>query len=304
MNKPVIFLNGVEKTFPGLKLGPVSMEVEPGVIVAVVGPNGSGKTTFLHMLMSIVRPERGEARLFGLDCGQAETEIKRQIGYAGELVYADDANWRVGELVQYYSRWYPTWDENRWRQLAERFELDRKQKLKRLSKGTKSRLMFSLALAHNPKLLILDEPSSGLDPSAWRIMVEEIQTFMDQGNRNVIMATHNMEEVRRLADYVAVFSKGKLIEYRVKDEIQEQWKSLWIEQKYGQLAASAPGIVLQEDGPMTRIVTRDAARTEQALREAGIAVARRMALEWDEILELMIAQQNDQRSMQRKEGLE
>lgn len=287
MSEYALSMKDVEKQLDPFRLGPIDLAVEPGTAVAFVGSNGSGKTTLFHMLMNMMQPDRGEIRLFGQSYTDNEVQIKQRIGYIAESSYATEAGWRIRDIVSFTSRWYPNWNAGKWEQLAERFELDPKAKVNRLSKGTKSRLMFSLCMSQGAELLLLDEPSSGLDPTAWRSMMGEIKTFMAEGERTVLIATHTMEEVHRLADYVAFVHRGKLLDYKEKDALIYAWKSLWIESAQPG-AAELPGVVDCEFGAMTRLTTCDAAATERALREAGIAVVNRQQVELDEILHHMV----------------
>ncbi|MDF2663350.1 MAG: transporter ATP-binding protein [Paenibacillus sp.] len=289
MSVYAVSIEGVEKRYERFQLGPIRLKVEPGVVVAIVGSNGSGKTTLFHMLMNTVRPDRGEIRLFGESYAEREVEMKRRIGFMAESSYAEEAGWRIRDIVSFTSHWYPNWDAGKWEALAERFELDPKAKVNLLSKGMKRRLMFSLCIAQNPELLLLDEPSSGLDPSAWRIMLDEIKKFMTAGDRTVLMATHTMEEVRRLADYVAFVHDGKLLEYKDKDALSYDWKTLWIGEAVGETEAlQLPGVVACELGTITRLTTRDASATEQALEHAGIEIVNRQPVELDEMLHQLI----------------
>lgn len=290
MSPHAISIEGVEKRYEAFRLGPLHLTVEPGVIAAIVGSNGSGKTTLFHMLMNTVKPDRGNIRLFGESYGQQEVELKRRIGFMAESSYAEEVGWRVRDIAAFTSHWYPKWNAAKWAQLTERFELDPKAKVSVLSKGMKRRLLFSLCLAQSPDLLLLDEPSSGLDPAAWRIMLDEIKVFMSEGERTVLMATHTMEEVRRLADYVAFVHNGKLLEYKEKDALGYEWRTFWLSEAVPEaLARRLPGVVEWEPGTMTRLTTRDAAATERALEEAGIGIANRQPVELDEMLHHLIA---------------
>jgi ABC-2 type transport system ATP-binding protein len=293
MNSYVISVNGAEKRYESFQLGPIELDVEPGLIVALVGSNGSGKTTLFQMMMNTVLPDRGTIEVFGKRYEDFEVDVKRRIGYVPESSYSEEAGWRVRELVAFHSRWFPTWNQAKWVSLAERFEIDPKTNVKVLSKGMKRRLLFSLALAQEPDLLLLDEPSSGLDPYAWRIMLEEIGQYMAAGNRSVIMATHTIEEVRRLADYVAIIHKGQLLEYTDKDSLVDSWKTFWVGQPLPE-PELLPGIVEWEEGPLMRITTNQAQQAEQALLEAGIAIVKRQQVELDEVLHHVIAAQRKQ----------
>ncbi|RKN61402.1 ABC transporter ATP-binding protein [Paenibacillus ginsengarvi] len=288
MNHSVISLSGVQKSFETFRFGPFDLQIEPGVVAAFVGPNGSGKTTLFHMLMNVIEPDRGEIRIFGSEYGQNEVGIKRRIGYVADSTYIEEADSRIQEVASFHRHWFPSWSEAKWTELCDKFELNPKAKVKQLSKGMKRRLAFCLTLAQMPDLLILDEPSSGLDPYIWRFMMNEIQDFMKNGDKTVLIATHTIEEVRRLADYVAFMYNGKLLNYKEKDTLMDEWKALWIETPHA-AELRLPGVVESEQGALTRLITRDVVATEQALRASGITALKRQGVELDEILHHMIA---------------
>jgi len=284
-----VALNGVQKSFETFRFGPIDLTVEPGVVTAIVGPNGSGKTTLFQMLMNVMQPDGGAIRLFGLDYGSSEVEIKRKIGYVADTSYVEEKVGLIRDAAAFHSHWFPTWSETKWADLCDKFELNPQAKIKTLSKGMKRRLAFCLAIAQSPDLLILDEPSSGLDPYIWRFMLNELRDFMTSGEKTVLIATHTIEEVRRSADYVAFMYDGRLLDYKEKDALQDEWKALWIETPHTD-AWKLPGVVESEEGALTRLISREASVTEGALRAAGIPVVKRQTVELDEILHHMIAE--------------
>jgi len=288
MNSYEIVVSGVVKTFGQNRLGPFELNIEPGVVVAFVGPNGSGKTTLLQMLMNVVLPDQGTIRVFGEAYEQREIKMKRRIGYVADSSFVEEEKSSIEEVMRFHSHWFPSWSADKWAELCVRFGLNPREKVNRLSKGMKRRLSFCLAIAQMPQLLILDEPSSGLDPFIWRMMIQEIQEFMDGGKRTVLIATHTIEEVRRLADYVAFIHDGKLVLYEEKDAILDAWRALWIEAPHVE-PERLPGVVEWERGALTRLVTQNAFATEAALQSADIPVVKRQAIELDEILHYIVA---------------
>lgn len=275
-----ISLKGVSKSYGGFELGPLNLEVEPGYVVAVVGPNGSGKSTLFRMLMGLAQPDAGEIRLFGDGYPQSETEIKRRVGYVPEVSLGHD-DLSARELGAFVSRWYPTWDATLYYNLLQRFEIDAKQQFGTLSKGTQRRLTFALAVARRSDLLLLDEPTDGVDPFGRRTIFEEISRHVESGEHTVVFATHVMEEVRRAADYVAFLHRGRFLGLHEKDDLLEKWKTLWIDHiPEGPL----PGVVAVERGTPPRLVTRSSERTLSALKKSGVGVVRQGALDLEQIL--------------------
>ena len=177
MNAACVELRNARKNRGGFRLGPLDLTLDSGLIVAIVGPNGSGKTTLFRMMAGLLRPDEGEVRLFGSELTpERDVEVKSRIGYAEEEIKPLDDRMTVGEWKKFVSRWHGArWNEELWNRLSREFELAPNKKWKELSAGMKKRLSFALTLAHEPDLLLLDEPSSGLDPFAWRIMMEEIR---------------------------------------------------------------------------------------------------------------------------------
>jgi len=293
---PVLELLQVEKQRGKFRFGPIDLAVEGGMVAALVGPNGSGKTTLFRTLMGLIRPERGEVRLFGEPLAPGnDAAAKARIGYVAEPFAPLDDNMTVEQWGRFVARWYPTWDEMTWRRLVERLELEPDQKLKELSVGTAKRLDFALALSRNPELLLLDEPSSGLDPFAWRIMIEEIQRFMEPGDRTAFIATHSMEEVRRLADVIVFMYQGAIIGVYEKDSLLADWKTMWV-QDDAERVRELPGVVSVEPtarAGVVRLVTREAGRAEAELRRRGTLPIEMRAVELEDILwHLMKQNQN------------
>ena len=225
MGSGIVSLRGVGKSYGSFKLGPVDLEVEQGYVVAVVGPNGSGKSTLFRMLMNLSRPDGGEIELFGTRYPQSEVGIKRRVGYVPERSVGHD-EMTAADLGAFVSRWYPSWNGALYADLLRRFEIDQKARFGKLSKGTQRRLDFSVAVACEPELLLLDEPTDGVDPFARRVMMEEISRHLASGEaerygRTVPFATHNIEQVSRIADYVLFLNKGDLLGPYEKDGLPE-----------------------------------------------------------------------------------
>lgn len=276
----IISVEGVEKSYGNFTLGPVNLEVEPGYVVAVVGPNGSGKSTLFRMLMNLSHPDEGSISLFGGGYPEDEVEIKRRIGYVPETAVGHD-EMNAKSLGRFVSHWYPAWDQKLYDDLLNRSEIESGKKFRNLSKGMQRRLSFALAAATRADLLLLDEPTDGVDPFARREMLEEIATHVQDGEKTVLLATHVMEEVRRIADYVAFLVDGDFLGLFEKDALLEQWKTFWLDRAPD---AGTAGIVDVEAGNPARVVSDSPAETESALARQGVRVVRSGALDLEEIL--------------------
>ena len=187
----------------------VSLVVTPGCVFGLVGENGAGKSTLIKHLLGLWRAQTGTVRLFGLDPVADPVAVLGRVGYLSEE--PDLPGWmRVGELLRYTQAFHPRWDTGYADQLRDQFGLDTEARVKTLSKGQRARLGLIAAEAHRPDLLILDEPSSGLDPIVRRDILEAIiRTVTDEG-RTVLFSSHLLDEVERVSDHLAMLHRGVL----------------------------------------------------------------------------------------------
>ena len=187
----------------------VTVSVRRGSVFGLVGENGAGKSTLLKHLLGLWRARTGTVRVFGRDPVTDPVSVLGRIGYLSEQ--PDLPGWmRVADLLRYTRAFYPRWDAKYAEQLREQFELNPEARIRTLSKGQRARLGLIAAEAHRPELLILDEPSSGLDPVVRRDILEAIiRTVIDEG-RTVIFSSHLLDEVERVSDDVAMLHRGSL----------------------------------------------------------------------------------------------
>jgi ABC-2 type transport system ATP-binding protein len=202
-------LSHVSKQFKGqLALDDVSLSSESGVVVALLGENGAGKTTAIRILLGLLEADAGTATVLGLDSRRQGLEIRRRVGYVPDQPALYD--WMtVEEAGWFVAGFYPLGYQRQYNDLVEHFELPLARKIKDLSKGMRAKVSLSLAMAHKPELLILDEPTSGLDPMVRREFLESMVDIAGQG-RTVLLASHQIAEVERVADVVAILREGKL----------------------------------------------------------------------------------------------
>jgi ABC-2 type transport system ATP-binding protein len=191
-------------------LDSVSVSMSRGAVYGLVGANGAGKTTLIKHILGLLRAESGSVRVFGLDPVADPVGVLSRIGYLSEE--NDLPGWmRVDELIRYSRAFYPAWDDAYAGELRQAFALDASAKIRTLSKGQKARAGLLIALAHRPELLLLDEPSSGLDPIVRRdILGAVIRTIAHEG-RTVLFSSHLLDEVEQVADHVTMISAGKIV---------------------------------------------------------------------------------------------
>jgi ABC-2 type transport system ATP-binding protein len=224
--QPLVDIQRVTRRF-GSKtaLDDVSLAVPRGGVFGLIGGNGAGKTTLIKHVLGLLRAESGSVRVFGLDPVTNPVGVLGRIGYLSED--RDLPNWmRVGELMRYTQAFFPHWDAAYAEQLREAFDPDPNQKVKTLSRGQRARAGLLMALAHRPDLLVLDEPSSGLDPVVRRdILAAIIRTIADEG-RTVLFSSHLLDEVERVADRVAMIHEGRVVLTASMDEIKDTHRRL------------------------------------------------------------------------------
>jgi len=221
MSEPVIDVSGLTRRFGDkTALDSVSMSMPRGAVYGLVGANGAGKTTLIKHILGLLRAESGSVRVFGLDPVTDPVTVLSRIGYLSEE--NDLPPWmRIDELIRYTRAFYPAWDDPYAEELRQAFGLDSDAKIKSLSKGQKARAGLLTALAHQPELLVLDEPSSGLDPIVRRdILGAVIRTIADEG-RTVLFSSHLLEEVEQVADHVTMIDHGKIVLSAPLDAIRE-----------------------------------------------------------------------------------
>jgi len=219
----VIEINGVTRTFSETTaLDNVSLSIPKGSVFGLVGTNGAGKTTLIKHVMGLLKAQAGSVSVFGMNPVTNPVEVLSRIGYMSEV--HDLPPWmRVHQLLRYTQAFYPTWDEDYARYLQDLFELDSMKKVMALSKGQHARLALLLALAYRPDILVLDEPSSGLDPLVRRdILRAVIRTISDEG-RTVLFSSHLLDEVERVSDYIAVIGKGKIVTSDSLENLQKRF---------------------------------------------------------------------------------
>jgi len=188
----------------------IDLNVPKGSVYAFLGRNGAGKSTTIRMLLGLLEQTSGDIEILGLDPAEKSLEIKDKTGYVGENQKMYD--WMKIEEVIYFARsFHSNWDDSFCDELLVRFNLDKKVKLKNLSRGMYAQVALVLALSHHPELLIFDDPTSGLDTVVRREFTEEIIGVLHEQKCSVFFSTHLIPEVEHVADYVGIMNKGELV---------------------------------------------------------------------------------------------
>lgn len=188
----------------------INISIKEGEIYGFIGPNGAGKSTTIKTLLNFIYPTSGEALIFGMDSVKESEKIKEHIGYVpSEVRYYDDV--KVKDIIKYAQSFYPKSNKEYIDRICNELELDMNKKMGELSLGNKKKVAIAQSLINNPKLLILDEPTNGLDPlmqkKLFKILIEE----KEKGN-TVFLSSHNLVEVQNLCDRVCVIKEGKIVD--------------------------------------------------------------------------------------------
>lgn len=296
MTDNAVRLTEVELKRPHFQLGPIQLEVPKGFVTAIVGPNGSGKSSTFKLVLDLFKPDKGEIELLGQSPSEEDDwKAKSKVGYLPELFFSHDDKLKASAKTEFVKKWYPEWDVNRYQELLRLFEVDDSIKLGKMSKGMRRKYELALVLSHHPELLILDEPSSGLDPLAWRTMIEVLHRYMEPGDRTILMASHIVEEVKRLADFIVFMVHGRVLGVYEKDELFGSWHAFYVhgEQVNRKRVQAMPGQcgIEEAGGGMLRVITRMAPAAEDWCGEEGITISHRQALQLDDILAVLVAQE-------------
>ena len=201
----------------------VSFRATAGQVYGLVGANGAGKTTLIKHLLGLLRATTGSVRVFGLDPVRDPVGVLSRVGYLSEERELPD--WmRIDELMRYTQAYHPTWDAAYARELLETFALDPAKKIKELSKGMRAQAGLIAAVAHRPELLILDEPSSGLDAVVRRDILDAIVRAVADDGRTVIFSSHLLDEVERMSDHVTLIHHGRVTLSGVLDDVRRDYQ--------------------------------------------------------------------------------
>ena len=220
----LIEVNNLQVQRGSFRLEVPSWRVAPGEVIGLVGPNGAGKTTLLEALAGLRRPDAGTVRAFGLDPWEDPVAVRSRLGFMTDDMPLLDL--RIGRLLWLLSGYYGTWDAGLAESLLQRFKLDPAQKARELSKGQGTRIRLVTAMAFRPQVLVLDEPATGLDVGGRRSLLESVLEVVRDPARSVIVSSHMLADVQRIADRLLVLCGGKVVKDGRTDELVGEGRTL------------------------------------------------------------------------------
>src|SRR5579862_7158860 len=242
MRDLAIELDGVGKTYPYFTLDDIHLELPRGQIMGLIGPNGAGKSTTIRILLGLVRQDCGEVRVLGHRMPAEQVAAKWDIGFASEdmrLYETMTIEWHMNFIRSIY----PHWDAPYAQLLLKRFGLRAEQKIKGLSHGQRVKATLLLVLARRPKLLVLDEPTTGLDPVARHEILKELTAVMTDEGRSILFSSHNTQDVEQISDQITFIDRGRIIDSMDKEMYLDRWRRLRLEVPAGIQLPALPGVI-------------------------------------------------------------
>ena len=248
MTDYAIELDGVCKSYPFFELQNIALQLERGTIMGLIGPNGAGKSTTIRILMGLVHQDRGEVRVLGHRMPEEQIAAKWDIGFASEDMRLYDSM-TLGWHINFMKSVYPSWDAAYAQLLLKRFGLHAEQKIKGLSHGQRVKAILLLVFARRPKLLVLDEPTTGLDPVARHEILRELTAVMVEDGRSILFSSHNTQDIEQVSDQITFIDRGRIIDSMDKELYLDRWRRLRLEAPDGVALRALPGVIeIQQTG--------------------------------------------------------
>jgi ABC-2 type transport system ATP-binding protein len=278
---PACALSGVRKVYPGFALGPIDLTLEPGTVVALVGPNGAGKTTTLRCIAGLVVPEAGAIEVFGRPADPRDAAWKRDLGVVAET-HGFYRQRSVAENLRFLARLLPGWSEKRARDLAGRLGLPLDRQVRHLSKGNVAKLALVAALGHAPRLLLLDEPTAGLDPVVRSEVLDVLWEILEDGEHAMLYSTHVLSDISRLADELVFLRGGRVLLRSGKDALADGWRRISFRLADRDVAVAA-AVEYRRVRAEHQVVSNDGEATLRQLRDLGAEAIEQSRMTIDEI---------------------
>ena len=213
----------LEKNYKGFTLGPLDLEIKKGTITGFIGENGAGKSTTIKLLLDLIKKDGGQIEIFGKSLENLSEEDRYKIGFVFDDLFLP-ADMNIREIENFHRLLYKEkWERGTFYELVDKFSLPTNKAIKTFSRGMKMKLGLGLALSHNAGILILDEPTSGLDPVARDDFLDILLEYIQEENHTVLISSHILSDLEKIADYIAFIHKGQLIFNEEKDELSEKY---------------------------------------------------------------------------------
>jgi ABC-2 type transport system ATP-binding protein len=218
----ILEIKNLNKSYKQFSLKNVSFSLMPGYIMGFIGPNGAGKSTTIKLIMNLIKRDSGEIKIFGKDNIKHEKEIKSRIGFVYDENYFYE-ELTIRDMKNILAPFYKHWDNNLYDRYIKDFELPSNKKIKELSKGMKMKFSLAIALSHKAELIIMDEPTAGLDPVFRRELLDILYGIIQNENVSIFFSTHITNDLEKIADYITFINEGQIIFSKTKDDILENY---------------------------------------------------------------------------------
>jgi ABC-2 type transport system ATP-binding protein len=273
MTELAVHFEGVRKTYSHFTLDNIDIELPTGGILGFIGANGAGKSTTIRILMGLVHQEWGSVRVLGQAMPEQQAVAKRDIGFASEdlrLYKTATLAWHM----EFIRSIYPGWDPAYAKRLLGRFDLRPEQKIKGLSHGQRVKAALLLVLARRPRLLVLDEPTTGLDPVARQEVLGELMEVLTDERRTIFFSSQNTLDIEQISDQITFIDRGRIVDSGDKETFLERWRRLRIDVPPGVVLPPLPGIVGSRSSGRLAVVTISSYEPAMAAayRSAGATV--------------------------------
>lgn len=296
MNELAIQLENVSKHFDYFDLNNINLTLPKGQIMGFVGANGAGKSTTIRIIMGLMQADSGRTTVLGHEMPKFQTQVKRNLGYSSEemkLYGSKNLGWHMAFIKSIY----PGWDDNYAKELLQRFDLNLEQKIKQFSKGQHIKAQLLLVLAHKPKLLVLDEPTTGLDPVARQEVNNELALILKDEERTVLFSSHNTADVEKISDQITFIDRGSIIDTNDKETFLENWRRIQVELPSDHPMVPIGNIVqIEQDGRLASVISNQFCTSIiEAYQQQNIKV---LAVENMTLEEIFLANVNYRRQAQ------
>jgi ABC-2 type transport system ATP-binding protein len=254
MSANAVEIRGLEKAFPAFHLGPLDLTVPAGAIYGFVGPNGAGKTTTIDLIFGMGAKDAGSVTVLGLDHVRDEVRMKQQVAYVSpELLFQP---WgRIYKVIQFVRGFYPGWDQAYCERLMASLDLRSDDRISTLSFGARIKLALLLALAWKPRVLILDEPTVGLDAISKQAIFAELLAAVQDEDRTVLISSHGLADVERFADHLGMIKNGRMLFEGATADVLTRFRMVDLVVPPDLRMADQPGVFVQQrSGPRSRVL--------------------------------------------------
>ncbi|TFD99457.1 ATP-binding cassette domain-containing protein [Jeotgalibacillus salarius] len=229
MTFPLVIKN-LEKSIDDFHLSIPDLAIEEGTVTAVVGTNGAGKSTFFKMMMNLVKQDNGEIEVYGHSVRDVDDSWKQQIAYQAQTMIGCDA-FTGEQLRNLMAELYPSWDEALFRRFSEKLNIPLNKKVQKLSPGVKTKLNLALNFGKNTSILMLDEPTAAMDIPSRNYFIQFLLELMEKGDRTVLIASHQADDIKKLADYLVFINKGRVSQLLEKDSLASSYRLFWLKEE-------------------------------------------------------------------------